>query len=160
MTSTVLDRALARKAQLLEELEKVEQFIALYHRFERHEDAEATGLTSERPPLEARDVAGRAVKPREAVRLVLDLLHHHNKPLTTRTIFDLLQESSIRVTGKNPVNNLSAALSYDKRVKSTSSGWVLVKDTIVPEISGAETESKAPQPMRTDEALHNEENPL
>lgn len=159
MTTIVLDRALARKAQLLEELDKVEEFIALYHRFEGHEDAEARVLISARLPMGDREATATTVKPREAIRIVLDMLRD-NKPLSTRAIFDLLEERSIRVTGKNPINNLSAALSYDVRVKSTSSGWTLAEDIAPPDISGEATESKASQPMRTGEALHNKENPL
>lgn len=151
MPSSVLDRAVIRRTQLLEELEKINAFIALYRQFETLEEGGSTAPPEESPISRRRrrlnGTEPKPTRPREILPIIFGFLNHHQKPLPTRAILDyLVIERGVEVSGKNPFNNLSAMLSYDDRFKSTPAGWILTighdTDVTTPEKSGAVTETE------------------
>jgi hypothetical protein len=125
--------ALQRRARLLRDLEKVEQFLALYEEFAADGPQNASGATPEqtanikeiRPqefvvvgeqsalPLmqdESRKRTQGNPKPADVIRTVKELLAEKGHPMTRRQLLDALKSRDVVIRGANPMKVLGTNL--------------------------------------------------
>lgn len=124
----ILQRALARRKQLVRELEKLptyqelirlEQFVQFYHELE----GEGRGRKDIEP--HGRGV-GRRQRRKTIADVAVDICLDKGEPIPVRELIGLLAERGRPVGGKNPTINLSSILSRDPRFENVPGrGWHL-----------------------------------
>ena len=140
--STVLRKALAKRKQLVRELNhlpayqelvRLDAFVATYH------ELEGGGAASSSFAPEAQTTPPR-VRLRESIPdAAFAILHDCSTPLPVGELVSVLEESGRPVGGKNRNINLSSLLSRDPRFENVSGrGWKL--------------KSEAPNDAETDDA--------
>lgn len=65
---------------------------------------------------------------------VQGVLEQAGKPMKTTALHNALMNMGIAVPGQNPINNLSARLSNDKRFFSTKDGWTIRSPSLISEL--------------------------
>jgi hypothetical protein len=91
-----------------------------------------SGAESAQKPPQERPLSSRRARTKEAetmINTVQDILEESGTPMKTSEILHTLLERGIKVPGKDPRNNLSARLSYnkDKFESRGSEGWTVVR---------------------------------
>lgn len=117
MKDPVLEKALARRDELLKKLREIESFLKTYNTFKADSQGKTKGWS------------GRGSDTKEILDAVADILSKES-PLKPAEIVLRLLEDGIRIKGSNPGNNLSAKLSGAKDRFETlgrGQGWRLKK---------------------------------
>jgi len=133
MADSTLDLIVARRKQLLAEVDELDAAIAVIRRVqkvagklaERTEEPSAP-TTLARTPRRSR----RAGSPREDILKQAEeiLLRRKNRPIRAGALLKQLEKDEFEIGGQRPVGNLSAMLSHSKRFESLgrTEGWILV----------------------------------
>lgn len=140
--------ALQARARLRRDLEKVEEFIAMYDRFAASSPENASAETWDQkaninpvtapgadaaqaalglnPPDSRKRVSGNP-KPAEVIRAVKDLLTARGHPMTRRQLLAALDEAGLKIRGANPLKVLGTNLwrAHDDIVSLDGHGYWL-----------------------------------
>ena len=120
MKDPVLEKALAKKAELEKKLAEIERFIKTYNTLSKADHQEQPKTKS---------WSGRVSDTKKILDEVADILSKES-PLKPADIVSRLSDRDIRITGANPANNVSAKLSGAKdrfKTLGRGKGWTLLK---------------------------------
>lgn len=135
MSNELIQKALARKAELEVELSEIDQFLSVAQRL----TGESLLSDAGKPPAPKKDgtlFPDAEVQPAperrnrrvpEILEAVENMLKQHTRPMRAGEILDNLTREGINVGGARPIANLSAMLSHDGRFESLgrAEGWAL-----------------------------------
>ncbi|BAU47025.1 hypothetical protein SVA_0444 [Sulfurifustis variabilis] len=141
MSDPVLEKALARRAEIQAKLDDLDRWIETYKELKGESEAKKRFEVAASEFVSAANMARHGLTPpdhRSATQKTLDtvaeILTRENRPMRPAELVLRLEELGIHLSGKNPANNLSAMLSGAKqRFKSLGhgEGWIVLgKGTI------------------------------
>lgn len=141
MADDVLQKAINRRNKLSKELERLNNFIALYREIEAREAQDMV------PGVDKLLTRSPTVTIRPSVETAaVSILTEADSPLTTQQILNRLYEQEVHVGGKNPANNLASVLSKSTEVTNErGKGWTLS--------SRNQNESEAPATTEAPESV-------
>ncbi len=143
MSEDVLEKAIAKKKQLADEIKGLDAFISMYRRLQAGE-AQFVAY----PP-----VVTITPRPRESIESVsTDILRETGETLPTKEILLRLGDLGIEVRGKDPTNNLASVLSRSKEIENVrGKGWRLKREKPITE-APYDTETDDAPPEQSSEA--------
>lgn len=116
MADDAYNNAIVKRDRLLKELEEVNNFLKMYHRFAPKAPAKSEGTPMAAPdpggfaPVRREQTGKRVSVPERFAPIIRGILLREGRPISRATMLKMLEDNGTPIPGQNPAKNLGTIM--------------------------------------------------